>query len=175
MPVRTIIQLGHPTLWEKAVKIESVITDDIRQLITDLRDTLSAFREKNGYGRGIAAPQVDVLRSIIYVIMPEAGLHGPLINPEIVYASKEQVELWDDCFSFPDLKVKVSRAKKIEVMFFDEHGTNRRIEAEGDLAELLQHEIDHLNGILAVDRAKSARDLMTRLEWERRKKAGEIL
>jgi peptide deformylase len=78
------------------------------------------------------------------------------------------MELWDDCFSFPDLMVRVSRAAQIRVDYFDDRGTKQRIEAEGDLSELLQHEIDHLDGILAVQRAVSLQAFATRAEWERR-------
>jgi peptide deformylase len=99
--------------------------------------------------------------------MQPVGFCGPLINPVIQWASDAQMELWDDCFSFPDLMVRVSRAAQIRVEYLDDRGLKQTIEAEGDLSELLQHEIDHLDGILAVDRAISPRAFATRAEWER--------
>ena len=134
----------------------------------DLSETLAAFRESTGYGRGIAAPQIGQLRRIIFVRMQPSGFCGALINPEIAWASDSQIELWDDCFSFPDLMVRVSRAAQIRVDYFDDRGAKQRIEAEGDLSELLQHEIDHLDGILAVQRAVSPQAFAIRAEWERR-------
>ena len=100
--------------------------------------------------------------------MQPAGFAGPLINPEIVWASDSRFELWDDCFSFPDLMVRVSRAVQIRVDYQDDRGLKQTIEAEGDLSELLQHEIDHLDGILAVQRAISPQAFATRNEWESR-------
>jgi peptide deformylase len=100
--------------------------------------------------------------------MQPTGFSAPLINPEIVWASNQSMELWDDCFSFPELMVRVSRAARIRVEYTDERGAAQIVEAEGDLSELLQHEIDHLDGILAVNRAISDKAFATRAEWERR-------
>ena len=121
-----------------------------------------------GFGRGIAAPQIGSLRRMIFIRMQPTGFCGPLINPEIVRASDDRIELWDDCFSFPDLMVRVSRSAQVRVRYLDERGSLQTVEAEGDLSELLQHEIDHLDGILAVQRALTPRSFCTRAEWERR-------
>ena len=134
----------------------------------DLSDTLAGFRDATGYGRGIAAPQIGLLKRVIFIRMQPAGFCGPLINPEIAWLSETSMELWDDCFSFPDLMVRVSRAAQIRVDYQDDRGLKQTIEAEGDLSELLQHEIDHLDGILAVQRAISPQAFATRAEWERR-------
>src|SRR5262249_10807157 len=99
--------------------------------------------------------------------MQPTGFAGALVNPEIVWSSTERMELWDDCFSFPDLMVRVSRAASVRVNYQDERGAAQTVEAEGDLSELLQHEIDHLDGLLAVDRAIAPRAFMTRAEWLR--------
>jgi len=100
--------------------------------------------------------------------MQPAGFCSALINPEITWASRDKMELWDDCFSFPDLMVKVERAEQIRVAYLDAEGKQQMIEAKGDLSELLQHEIDHLDGILAIQRAVSPTAFATRTEWERR-------
>ena len=99
--------------------------------------------------------------------MQPSGFCGALINPKIVRASEEQIELWDDCFSFPDLLVKVRRARQIEVAYLDQRNQHQNINADGDFSELLQHEIDHLDGILSVQRAISPTSFCTRQEWER--------
>jgi peptide deformylase len=102
--------------------------------------------------------------------MQPTGFCGPLINPEIMWASAEMMELWDDCFSLPDLMIRVRRNRTIRVAYQDERGARHTIEAEDDLSELLQHEIDHLDGILATERAISPHALSTRAEWEKRLK-----
>ena len=76
-----------------------------------------------------------------------------LINPEIVEVGTEDFPVWDDCFSFPNLLVRVLRAYRIRVRYQDMRGETHEVDLEGDRAELLQHEIDHLDGVLAVDRA----------------------
>ena len=161
MPIREIITLGHPALWKKSEKVNEVKNDSVKTLVADLRDTLIDFRERNGFGRGIAAPQVNALKRAIYVVMPDGSFEGPLINPEIVATEGDLVPVWDDCFSLPGLKVKVPRLPKIRVEYLDEKGQKNTIKAAGGLAELLQHEIDHLDGILATDRAASPRDLVS--------------
>ena len=168
MASRDILHLGNPTLWQKSERVSDISTTETAVLIRDLSDTLASFREATGYGRGIAAPQIGSLKRMIFIRMQPAGFAGPLINPEIVWASDQTMELWDDCFSFPDLMVRVERAARIRVEYADERGANQIIEAEGDLSELLQHEIDHLDGILAVDRAISDKAFATRAEWQRR-------
>jgi peptide deformylase len=81
-----------------------------------------------------------------------------------VRASYEQMELWDDCFSLPNLMVRVRRHLEIDVRFLDQHGEQRLLTARDDLSELLQHEIDHLEGILATDRAIDSRSFAMRSE-----------
>src|SRR5258708_3333449 len=167
MPSQEILQLGNPVLWEKSRAVDDVSSGKIRTLIRDLSDTLAGFREATGYGRGIAAPQIGVLRRVIFIRMQPEGFSGPFVNPQIVWSSTDSFEVWDDCFSFPDLMVRVARAASVRVQYQDESGAPRMIEARGDLSELLQHEIDHLDGILAVDRAVSPRAFATRSEWLR--------
>lgn len=167
MPSRQILQLGNPTLWQKSAAVDEIQSTKTRDVIRDLSDTLATFREATGYGRGIAAPQIGVLKRVIFIRMQPTGFCAPLINPEIVWANEARMELWDDCFSFPDLMVRVSRAAHIRVKYQDEQGANQNVDAEGNLSELLQHEIDHLDGILAVDRAISPQAFATRAEWQR--------
>lgn len=167
MAGKQILQLGNPVLWEKSALVADPQSADTRGLVRDLGETLAAFRESTGYGRGIAAPQIGVLQRVIFIRMPD-GFSSPLINPEIEWMSDDRFELWDDCFSFPDLMVRVSRAVQMRVNYRNERGIAQILEAEGALSELLQHEIDHLDGILAVQRAISPQAFATRAEWESR-------
>jgi peptide deformylase len=167
MAKQDILQLGNPLLLEKSSRIEDFNASQTQSLIRDLSDTLASFREATGYGRGIAAPQIGVLKRAIFIRMQPAGFCSALLNPEIVWSGNQKMELWDDCFSFPDLMVRVERSVQIKVAYTDERGARQTIDAEGDLSELLQHEIDHLDGILAVERAVSPKAFATRAEWER--------
>lgn len=168
MPEKEILQLGNPLLWQASARVDDATSSDTGSLIRDLSDTLAAFREMTGYGRGISAPQVGALKRVVFIRMQPTGFCGPLINPEIIWASSNMMELWDDCFSFPELLVRVRRAGEIRVTYEDDRASHYTLEAQGDLSELLQHEIDHLNGILAVQRAISPQSFTTRSEWERR-------
>ena len=167
MPAREILQLGNSTLWQKSLAVDNPSSSDTESVIRDLSETLASFRDATGFGRGIAAPQIGVLKRVIFVRMQPDGFSGALINPHITWASSDQIELWDDCFSFPDLMVRVRRAAEVRVEYLDEQGAGRAVNAGGDLSELLQHEIDHLDGILAVQRAISPTAFSTRAEWER--------
>ncbi|MEW6051033.1 MAG: peptide deformylase [Candidatus Zixiibacteriota bacterium] len=166
MAVRPILQLGNPLLWRVSEPVTDISSLDLPALINDLQNTLADFRSRFGFGRGVAAPQIGILKRVIYVRIHPEGFTGPLINPRIVWHSESTIELWDDCFSFPGLLVKVSRAATIRVMYEDPAGTSCSIDAKGELSELLQHEIDHLDGILATDRALSPRSFMMRTERE---------
>jgi len=165
MPVREILLLGNPQLWQPSEAVTDVRAIGTREIISDLAATLANFRAGHGFGRAIAAPQIGAHRRILFVNMND-GTFGPapLINPQIVRASEEMMELWDDCFSFPDLMVRVQRHVYIDVQYLDETGEQKTVTAHGDLSELLQHEIDHLDGILATDRAIDARSFAIRSE-----------
>lgn len=165
MAIREILRLGNPILFEKCEEIEDFNSTKTAETIQDLKDTLLNFKKENGFGRGIAAPQIGILKRIIYIDYQTEKLSGPLINPQIVWQSRERIQLWDDCFSFPDLMVKVERVKEIGVEFFNSSGEKTFINAMGDLSELLQHEIDHLDGILSVQRAIGPKAFAFRQEW----------
>jgi len=164
MPTREIILLGNPILRKKCLAVKDIRSAEIRDCITDLRDTLAEFRKRKDFGRGIAAPQIASSRCIIYT---DFEYRGALINPKIIRRSRKTFALWDDCFSFPDILVNVQRHYSISVSFLDEEGTRRTLSATGALSELLQHEIDHLHGVLAIDRAIDSRRIVLRSEFEK--------
>ena len=164
MAVRKILLLGNPMLRARCETVKNFSDPELKKVIVDLFDTLTDFRRTHGFGRGIAAPQIGSAKKITVVNIDEPVV---LLNPEIVKQSKQMMTLWDDCFSFPDLLVKVKRHMKITVRYHDEMGTKRNLEIEGGLSELLQHEIDHLNGVLTVDRAIDSKHIILRSEWEK--------
>ena len=170
MAVREILQLGNPALRVRCAPVKDCRNAKVREVVNDLTDTLHDFRARYGFGRGIAAPQVGVQERVIFV-----QIDGPitLINPVIRKRSRRMMTLWDDCFSFPNLLAKVRRNLSIEVRYQDTEGKSHTLDAEGALSELLQHEIDHVDGILAVDRAIDTRHIVYRSEYEKWLKHGE--
>lgn len=164
MAVREIMLLGNPVLRAACTPVRRVNTDESRGLVSDLADTLHRFRSEHGFGRGISAPQIGVTQRVIFL---DTEYRGPLFNPRIVRKSRGNFQLWDDCFSFPDILVRLNRNASVVVEYDDEHGKGRTLKAEGALSELLQHEIDHVNGILAVDRAIDTRHIILRSELGR--------
>jgi peptide deformylase len=162
MAVKKILLLGNPILRSKCKPVKDCSSESTRATIHNLRDTLDDFRSRHGFGRGIAAPQIGSTVRVVYIRLN--GL-GALINPKIIKRSTRMFELWDDCFSFPDILVRVKRHAWIEVSYRDETGAGKKLKAAHDLSELLQHEIDHTNGILAIDRAISTKQIILRREF----------
>ncbi|MBL8174865.1 MAG: peptide deformylase [Bryobacterales bacterium] len=160
MAVRRILQLGDPLL--RAVSRE---VNEASELLQDLQDTLHAFQASHGFGRGISAIQIGTPARVIYLEVE--GRQYSLVNPHYESLSAETFLLWDDCFSFPDLMVKARRSVSVSLAYRDEANIPRTLQASGVLAELIQHEMDHLDGILAVDRALDRNSFMTREEWLR--------
>ncbi len=162
--IRPIVQLGNPLLREVSCPVGAPA--EAREVLADLRDTLHEFQRTHGFGRGISAIQIGVAQRVIYLEFD--GRPYALLNPVFLRRSEEKIRLWDDCFSFPNLVVYVERSATVAVRYQDETGEFRELEGEGALSELLQHEMDHLDGVLAVDRAIDRHSLATREEYERR-------
>ncbi|HVI76783.1 MAG TPA: peptide deformylase [Candidatus Acidoferrum sp.] len=169
MSIRPILQLGNPLLREKCSRVDDPTSPDIRDLVRDLADTLAHSRATTGYGRAIAAPQIGVLQRVIFLQLPGAD-PWPLINPEIIARSNENVVVWDACLSFLSIFMKVERHREITVLYQTSEGDTREFKAgeERNYSELLQHEIDHLDGILAIDRVTDLKTIITREEFEKR-------
>jgi peptide deformylase len=169
MAVKAILQLGDPRLREKSAPVERPFTPEIDFLMRDLADTLAHWRATTGYGRGIAAPQLGVPLRVIFLQLP-GEKPWPLINPQIIERSEEKIVVWDVCLSFLSIFMQVERNREIVVRYSDMAGVEHKFRAGDDrnLSELLQHEIDHLDGTLAVDRITDMRTLCTREEFEKR-------
>ncbi len=172
MAIRDVLQLGNPKLRELSAKVAQPQSAEIAELIQDLSDTLAHWRATTGYGRGIAAPQLGILKRVIFLRLPGEQA-WPLINPEIVGRSAEKIIVWDACLSFLCIFMQVERHRDITVRYQDVQGQFREVRAgeEKNLSELLQHEIDHLDGILALDRVTDPKTICTREEFEKRYKA----
>ncbi|HSG27008.1 MAG TPA: peptide deformylase [Candidatus Krumholzibacterium sp.] len=165
MAVRKIILLGDPALYERSEEVRSGEEGMVGAVVEDLHDTMTAFRERFGSGRAIAAPQIGVRKRIVYM---NTGSPVVFVNPVLVEKSGEMIELWDDCMSFPGLFVKVSRHAAARVDYLDAALNKASMALEGGLSELLQHEIDHLDGILATMRAVDSRSFRISTEmWEK--------
>jgi peptide deformylase len=150
MAIHRILLLGNPLLNQRCEPVRASELAASVSIGRDLRDTMNCFREKHGWGRAIAAPQIGVLKRIVYLQIDKPWL---IINPVIASPSEEMIELWDDCMSFPDLLVRVKRHAGFTMEYRDENWQEHRQPIEGAMSELLQHEIDHLDGVLAVARA----------------------
>jgi peptide deformylase len=150
MAVREILLLGDERLYTVSQPVGADQLTRAADCVADLRDTMLRFREKYGFGRAIAAPQIGEFRRIIY--MDLGSRQYVFINPRLEFG-EERFELWDDCMSFPGLEVRLSRFKRCKVYYQDLQGDDHLLELEDDLAELIQHEYDHLDGVLAVQRA----------------------
>jgi peptide deformylase len=165
MTVRPIVALGNGVLRRKARKV-SRIDDSIRVLVQDMIETM-----REAPGVGLAAPQIGVPLQVA-VIEAEKDEIYVLVNPEIVKLEGEHL-LDEGCLSVPGYWGKVKRAEKVTVKAKDAHGKEVRITgAEGLLGQALQHEIDHLNGMVYVDRLESLDDLQ-RTHRSARKRSGD--
>ena len=172
MAVRTVLQLGDPGLRAVAQPVEDPGSEKIRGLVADLADTLAHWRASTGYGRGISAPQIGAGVRLIFLQLPGTEA-WPIVNPEITWRSEEKIVVWDACLSFLSIFMQVQRHREIAVRYQDLRGGWKEVRAgeERNLSELLQHEIDHLDGILAVDRITDIRTMCTREEFEKRYRA----
>jgi peptide deformylase len=172
MAIRTLLQLGDPELRAVAKRVAEPRAPEIRALVEDLADTLAHWRKTTGYGRGIAAPQLGVGLRVIFLQLP-GDKPWPIVNPEITLRSEEKIIVWDACLSCLSLFMQVARHREIRVRYQDLRGEWHEMQAgeERNLSELLQHEIDHLDGILAVDRITDIRTMCTREEFEKRYRA----
>jgi peptide deformylase len=161
--VLDIAQLGQPVLRQVAgnVSADELLSPAFQQLVDDMLATL-----ENEKGAGLAAPQVFHSKRLFLaaVLPPEQPDGAPgvvvFVNPQIVAASEEMASAWEGCLSFPELLVKVPRALAVRVEYVTRQGESTVMELEGFPARVIQHEFDHLNGILTLDRALTTRDIV---------------
>ncbi len=153
--------LGDPCLRTNCEPVEDFVDSDFLMAGRRLMFALQQFRAQYGFGRAIAAPQIGIPRRILAMNLGE----GPflVVNPEITWISDSRFSMWDDCMSFPYLLVKVERAESLTLTWKDQSGNPTTWEkVDRPLSELIQHEVDHLDGILAVDHALDRQSLLSR-------------
>lgn len=147
---KEIILLGNEELYQISEPLKKDEIENIKSIVQNLHDTLLDFREKYHAGRAIAAPQIGIKKRLLYMFIDKPVI---FINPVLEFPDDEMMEVLDDCMSFPNLLIKVMRHKRCRIKYLDMNWEEQVMSLEGDLAELLQHEYDHLNGILATMRA----------------------
>jgi peptide deformylase len=153
MPIKKVIQIGDPLLRKKCAKVNSFNSREMKVIKAGLRDTLHNLLKIHKRGGGLAAPQIGYLKKIIYI--NAKGRSSFLINPKITFTSKRMFNVWDFCFSGNSaFTAEVKRHWKIRVEYDDETGKKQKETFEGYFSELLQHEIDHLEGRLFIDLIK---------------------
>jgi peptide deformylase len=166
MTVRDTVLLGDPRLREVSKRVTD-FGDELATILCDLRDTLTEHQKEYGMGRGIAAPQIGYPKRVVCIQMPERRFC--LVNPEIMWKSGETFDVWDSCFSVnASFFVKIPRHRMIRVKYQDEKDIERTEEFSNDMSELLQHELDHLDGVMCSDRLRDPKNLVMREEWEKR-------
>ena len=149
-----LVLLGDPRLYETCAPVLESELPLVAGWVADLHNVMAEIRAKYHFGRGIAAPQIGVMKRLVYLHIN--GQPRVLINPELTALSAATFELWDDCMSFPNLLVKVRRHQALTVNYTDEHWQPQTWNVQNDLSELLQHECDHLDGVLCTMRALDA-------------------
>lgn len=154
-----LLLLGDPRLYEACSPITTEEIHLVPGWVADLHNVMEEVRAKYGFGRGIAAPQLGIMKRLFYL-----NVQKPItvINPILTNLSQEKMVIWDDCMCFPNLLVRVERHQQLTLLYKDEHWQDHRWEVKDDLAELVQHEYDHLDGILCTMRALDDRSLKWR-------------
>ena len=156
-----ILLLGDPRLRQPCRPVTDFKGREFREYGRRLTGALERFRSEHGFGRAIAAPQVGIPLRMIAMNLGEGSFL--LVNPELTNPSIERFTLWDDCMSFPWVLVRLERHLSVDLRYRDECGTPvSRERVEQDVSELLQHEVDHLDGILALDRALDRDSIIAR-------------
>ncbi len=153
MALLEILQAPHPLLKARAQPVQA-IDDALRELVADMFETMY-----KAPGIGLAAPQVGVTLRLVVIDVAEGDERRPmvLINPEIEWHSAVRATAEEGCLSLPGQYAEVTRPEAVRVRFLDEHGTQRELAADGLLARCVQHEIDHLDGVLFVDHLSALR------------------
>jgi peptide deformylase len=148
--VDNILKLGDPRLYENCEPLTKEELPQVMEWVKDLHEAMEDIRKRYGFGRGIAAPQLGIMKRLFYLHLDRPYI---IINPEIIHPSEEMFELWDDCMSFPNLLVKVKRHQSLTLEYLDENWEKQSWRVQGAISELIQHENDHLNGVLCTMRA----------------------
>ena len=154
-----ILLLGDPRLYQVSQEVAFEELEGLRPTFEDLFDCIQGIRRDYGFGRAIAAPQIGVMKRLICMMTDRRRV---ILNPRLEFVGEELMELMDDCMSFPGLLVRVRRHRRCILRYRDENWEPRELEMADGMAELIQHEYDHLDGILATMRAVDNKSLVMR-------------
>ena len=154
---REILLLGNPALYEISEEVKEEELELLRPVFEDMFDCIRGIRRDYGFGRAIAAPQIGIKKRLICMLTDQPRV---IINPTLEPVGDELMELWDDCMSFPKLLVRVRRCRRCILRYRDENWQPQELLMEDGMSELIQHEYDHLNGILATMRAVDSKSLV---------------
>ncbi len=167
MPVRELLTIGHPLLREKArsVPAERIATGEFRELVDELVDTMRAEG-----GIGIAAPQIGESQRVAVIEIEPGSRRYPqstpfpllvVVNPRISVVDPTEQGYWEGCLSVPNLRGLVYRPRAVRIDYVDMQGRSQSLVAEDFLATVFQHELDHLDGVLFIDKIRDTRRLAT--------------
>ncbi|HNT50054.1 MAG TPA: peptide deformylase [Cyclobacteriaceae bacterium] len=148
--LQDLLLLGNPKLYEVSEPVLQSELPLVKDWVSDLHNVMEEIRAKYNFGRAIAAPQLGIMKRVIYMNIDKPVV---FINPEFIHLSDEMFEVWDDCMCFPNLLVRVIRHKELTVSYRNDQWQQHEWHMKDALSELLQHEYDHLNGILCTMRA----------------------
>ena len=165
MAIVPLVELGNPLLRQPSTPFADPTSPEVSRILADMRDTLHDCRARTGYGRAISAPQIGVLKRLIFIDHHETTLE--LVNPRFERWSREEDERYESCFSFPGIWGLVHRPVSVVLVAWTPQGQEQRIEASGTLARILQHEMDHLDGFVWLDRNPDMHSLCTTHEYEK--------
>ena len=165
MAIRPVLRMGHPDLrrTSRNLKPEEIGTTAFKQLVKDMEETMEHHK-----GIGIAAPQIGQNVRLSVIEFSEDSARYPnmgglkrtvFVNPKVQIVKPDSQTFWEGCLSVPGLRGLVERPSHVKVDYLNERGEPQHLEAEGFLATVLQHEFDHLDGVLYVDRLKTPQDL----------------
>lgn len=147
---REILLLGDPRLYEVSEEVRREELEQLRPVFTDMFDCIKGIRRDYGFGRAIAAPQIGVKKRLICILTDRPYV---IIDPSLEFVGDEMMEVMDDCMSFPNLLVRVRRYRHCILRYRDENWQEQEMRMDDGMSELIQHEYDHLDGILATMRA----------------------
>ncbi|MDA0312471.1 MAG: peptide deformylase [Gemmatimonadetes bacterium] len=164
MALREIVLLGDPVLREEASEVDD-FDEELRVLVRDMYETMY-----DAEGIGLAAPQIGVSKRVIVIdlrLPDQPSERLAVVNPRVVWSSKEKDKAPEGCLSIPGMEEVVQRPYAVEIEGFDPKGNPMTIEAEELFARALQHEIDHLDGILFFDRVSALKRRMLMKKWKK--------
>ena len=172
MTIKRILTEPDPFLRKKSENVEKV-DDDIRQLMDDMLETMY-----NAPGIGLAAIQIGVPKRVIVMDISKGEEKKPLyfVNPEIIWSSKEDATYEEGCLSVPGQFAEIDRPDKCHIKYLDYYGNKKELKAEGLLATCIQHEMDHLRGVLFIDYlSKLKKTLITKKLSKQKKELERIV